>query len=413
MKWTFILTVVMTTSLVSAEPFSTVVLNQKPLSQGSYQDNAQTYIKCWYRPSESRNDPATTWEWALDAKGDYYKIQGYWWGNQALTNMFYTNTPQSEIKKACEQTLGLNYKAADITYYASDWYHSYNYAIWSNDEDTKTNGLTRIVAFGDSLSDTGNMFNGSQRLFPNPNSWFLGRFSNGLVWTEYLAADTGLDLYNWSVGGAAGTNQYIALTGIYHQVSSYFSYIDKARNYNPENTLFTLEFGLNDFMNYQRSVPDVKADLSSALIRLKGSGAKNILLWTLPDSTNAPQFKYSSEQQKAEIKAKIIEFNRFIRTQADLYREQGITIFLYETDIFFDDMIKHPEKYGLENSVDACLDINRSSYLDYLYNHRLTNDCASKGAEKYVFWGVTHPTTAVHRLIADMIVKEHFHTLKH
>ena len=176
--------------------------------------------------------------------------------------------------------------------------------------------------------------------------------------------------------------------------------------------MFTLEFGLNDFMNYQRSVPDVKADLSSALIRLKGSGAKNILLWTLPDSTNAPQFNYSSEQQKAEIKAKIIEFNRFIRTQADLYREQGITIFLYETDIFFDDMIKHPEKYGLENSVDACLDINRSSYLDYLYNHRLTNDCASIGAEKYVFWGVTHPTTKVHRLIADMIIEKHFNNPK-
>ena len=412
MKRTFILTVMMATSIVSAEPFSSTTSTQTLFSSSSYQDNDETYVKCWYRPSANRNDPATTWEWALDAKGDYYKLQGYWSGNQLRTNMFYTKTSQSEIKKACEETLGLSYKEADITYYASDWYNSYNYAIWTNEANTNTNRLNRIVAFGDSLSDTGNMFEGSQRIFPNRDSWFLGRFSNGLVWTEYLAADTGLDLYNWSVGGAAGTNQYLLLTGIYNQVSSYFSYIEKAKNYNPENTLFTLEFGLNDFMNYERSVPDVMADLSSALIRLKGSGAKHILLWTLPDSTSAPQFKYSSEKHKAKIRAKIVEFNDFIRKQAALYSKQGMNILLYEADILFDDMVNNPKKYGFENSVDACLDINRSSYLDYLYNHRLTNDCASIGAEKYVFWGVTHPTTKVHRLIADMIIEKHFNNPK-
>ena len=100
MKRTFILTVMMATSMVSAEPFSSTTPKQTLFSSGSYQDNDETYVKCWYRPSASRNDPATTWEWALDAKGDYYKLQGYWSGNQLRTNMFYTKTSQSELKKA-------------------------------------------------------------------------------------------------------------------------------------------------------------------------------------------------------------------------------------------------------------------------------------------------------------------------
>ncbi|NMS08011.1 thermolabile hemolysin, partial [Vibrio parahaemolyticus] len=138
---------------------------------------------------------------------------------------------------------------------------------------------------------------------PNPNSWFLGHFSNGFVWTEYVAKAKNLPLYNWAVGGAAGENQYIALTGVGEQVSSYLTYTKLAKNYNPANTLFTLEFGLNDFMNYNRSVPEVKADYAEALIRLTDAGAKTFMLMTLPDATKAPQFKYSTQEEIETIRA--------------------------------------------------------------------------------------------------------------
>ncbi len=106
-----------------------------------------------------------------------------------------------------------------------------------------------------------------------------------------------LPLYNWAVGGAAGVNEYSILTGIYDQISSFNTYKKSAKNYNIGNTLFTLEFGLNDFMNYGRNVTQVKSDYSTALIRLTDVGAKNILLMTLPDASKAPQFKYSSAEK--------------------------------------------------------------------------------------------------------------------
>ncbi|TKF21761.1 SGNH/GDSL hydrolase family protein [Vibrio genomosp. F6] len=363
-----------------------------------------TYVRCWYRTSNSHDDSASDWEWAKNSEGNYLKVDGYWWSSTSFKNLFYTDTPQELIKQSCSETLGMDRENVDMTYFAADNRFSYNHSIWTNDAVMQPNQINRMVAFGDSLSDTGNIFNAAQWRFPNPNSWFLGHFSNGFVWTEYIANAKNLPLYNWAVGGAAGTNQYVALTGVYDQVTSYLTYMKMAKNYNPENTLFTLEFGLNDFMNYNREVGDVKADYSSALVRLTDAGAKNILLMTLPDATKAPQFKYSTTEEITKVRAKIIAFNSFIQEQAAYYILQGYNVTLYDTYTLFEELTGNPTQHGFANASDACLNINRSSSIDYLLSHSLTNDCAANGSDKYVFWGVTHPTTAAHRYIADQML---------
>ena len=363
-----------------------------------------TYVRCWYRISQNRNETDADWEWARNEDGTYYKIQGYWRSSVSVKNMFYTNTTQADIEERCIETLGVTYDEADPMYYASDSQISYNHSIWTNDS-INNDKINRIITFGDSLSDTGNLYNASQWVFPNRSSWYLGHFSNGFVWTEYLAQHKHLPLYNWAVGGAAGVNQYGVLTGVYKQVTSYLKYANKAENYKPENSLVTMEFGLNDLMNYGRSVADVKADLSSALIRLTESGITNILLFTLPDATKAPQFKYSTVEEINTVRDNIIEFNAFIKEQAKLYKDKGLTIVLYDAHERFNQITSDPRAFGFENATDSCLNINRNAASDYLKNHSLTNDCAYHGADKYVFWGVTHPTTATHKFIADDIIQ--------
>ncbi|AGH82214.1 Thermolabile hemolysin (TL)-(Lecithin-dependent hemolysin) (LDH) [Psychromonas sp. CNPT3] len=401
--------------LCGASAFATQVpptvepLNSSSILKIKYSET-YTYVRCWYRPHTDHNDPATEWEWALAEDGSYYTISGYWWSSTSYKNMFYSFESQSNIQDRCKKTLNVEHETADITYFASDHGMSYNHAIWSNDALVMESKINRIIAFGDSLSDTGNIFNGSQWLFPNRNAWFLGHFSNGFVWTEYLAKEKNIPLYNWAVGGAAGQDKYLVLTGVYGQVSSYLTYMKMALNYNPENTLFTLEFGLNDFMNYHRKMSDVKADFSSALIRLTDSGAKNILVLTLPDASQAPQFKYSSQAEIQKVSAQIKEFNVFIKGQANYYQLQGYNIVLFDAEKLFSNITKNPKKHGFKNSKDACLDINRSSSRDYLYSHNLTDECADYGSDAYVFWGVTHPTTAMHKYIADNILKTAFNT---
>ncbi|MCD9480378.1 SGNH/GDSL hydrolase family protein [Photobacterium phosphoreum] len=378
--------------------------NQPLIQKVNHSSNTYTYVKCWYRTSVSHDEPATDWVWAKNSDNSYYELPGYWWSSISFKNMFYTDVPNKAIAQRCATSIDTDNKNADIIFYASDIKASYSHTIWSNDNVNQPNTINRIVAFGDSLSDTSNTFNGSQWIFPNSNSWFLGHFSNGLVWTEYLANAKNLPLYNWAVGGAAGVNEYGILTGIYDQISSFNTYMKSAKNYHIENTLFTLEFGLNDFMNYDLNITEVKSDYSTALIRLTDAGAKNILLMTLPDASKAPQFKYATADKVTLVSQQIKQFNLFIKEQAAYYKQKGINITLVDAYQIFENVTSEPQKYGFVNAKDACMDINRSSSKDYLMSHTLTNDCAQHGSDKYVFWGVTHPTTAMHKYIARKII---------
>ncbi len=362
-----------------------------------------TYVRCWYRPDATRNDVTTDWEWALDSRGRYYKLYGYWWSPVSFKNMFYTDVSQSTIMQRCKETLGMDHATADIMFYAADHRFSYNHTIWSNDAVFQPTTINKLVVFGDSLSDTGNMYNGSQWLLPNRYSWFLGHFSNGFVWSEYVAKEKDIPVYNWAVGGAAGNNQYAVLTGVKDQIESYLVYRKIAKNYQAENTLYAMMFGANDFMSYDRTVAEVEADYIKALTRLIDSGAKNILLLTLPDITKAPQFNYSSEEQKAQIKDKVVAFNQFIYQQANSYPE--LNIMLFDVYDLFEKVTETPEKYGFEVASESCLHINRNTLFDYKLSHPLTNKCAYYGADKFVFWEVTHPTTAMHKLMADELIK--------
>ncbi|HIF9264399.1 TPA: SGNH/GDSL hydrolase family protein, partial [Photobacterium damselae] len=282
-----------------------------------------TYVRCWYRSGATHDEASTEWKWAKNSDGSYYTVPGYWYSSVSPMNMFFTDVGQETIKQQCKQTLGIDHNAADITYFASDMRYSFNHSFWTNDKSNQTGKINKIVSFGDSISDTGNIFNAFQWLFPNPNSWFLGHFSNGFVWTEYLAQEKHLPLYTWAVGGAAGETEYGFLSGIHDQVNSYLQYMTMAKNYNPQNTLFTIEFGLNDFINYNRTVAEVSKDFTTALTTLFKNGAENIVVLTLPDASIAPQFKYSTPEHAQEVSAKIKQFNQYVTTEAMRFRMEG------------------------------------------------------------------------------------------
>src|SRR5437588_8056906 len=57
----------------------------------------------------------------------------------------------------------------------------------------------RLVVFGDSLSDNGNLF--ALTGFP-PAPYYMGRFSNGPVWVEDLAQYLDVPLDDYAFGGA-------------------------------------------------------------------------------------------------------------------------------------------------------------------------------------------------------------------
>lgn len=150
--------------------------------------------------------------------------------------------------------------------------------------------------FGDSLSDTGNVF--TFGLMP-PGPYYQGRFSDNKVWVEYLAegighADAAKANYqggnNYAIGGArlaAGGTSVLAQIGTF---SSNHAMADA-------NALYVVVAGGNDMRDARSGNPaniDAAAaaaanNLKTAIDLLADKGAKNFLIANLPDLGATPE----------------------------------------------------------------------------------------------------------------------------
>jgi len=73
-----------------------------------------------------------------------------------------------------------------------------------------------FYTFGDSLIDTGNLFQATGGSFPPSPPYFNGRFSNGPIWLETLGTKLGIDAEtnNFAFGGStSGTTCLYFSTG--------------------------------------------------------------------------------------------------------------------------------------------------------------------------------------------------------
>ncbi|MGU7769812.1 SGNH/GDSL hydrolase family protein [Burkholderia sp. MR1-5-21] len=371
-------------------------------SRGS---DTYTYLRCWYRISDDPLKPEATYEWARDpAGGDWYRVPGYWWadGITQWKNMFYSTTAQDTLADVCRQTLAARGIRAPLTQaVAANNALSFNYTIWTIDAAQQDARVNKLIVFGDSLSDTQNMFNASQWKLPNGTSWHAGRFSNGPVWAEYVANALRLPFYNWAIGGAA-TDQHLVVPGLVQQIDSWREYMDRAPDYRPGNTLFVVFAGGNDLVNYGRTPEQAANAMQDSLERLAAAGATRILLVTLPDVSRAPVF--ATRDDTVSVAAQVKDYNRRLADAAAAVRARyGATLRLEVFDAYapFDDLLSHPAQYGFDDAKRSCLDIPKPSSFTYLAAQTPRADC--RDPARFVFWDTLHPTTRTHAWLAERI----------
>ncbi|WP_434631957.1 SGNH/GDSL hydrolase family protein [Chromobacterium sp. CV08] len=363
-----------------------------------------TYLRCYYRTGGANTQPSTDYVWALDpSSGDYYRLNGHWWSSGVFEwkNMFYSDVSQDTLRAACQSTLtakGIQQQPAMV--FAADNAMSYNYTVWSNDAAGQGPAINKIIAFGDSLSDNQNVYNASQWTLPNRSSWYIGHFSNGPVWVEYLASRLKLPLYNWAIGGAGVSTQKLVIPGVVQQVQSWQQYMQQAPNYNPATTLFTMWIGGNDLVNYGSTPDKVIAGQQQALNNLLGAGARNILLLKLPDVSRAPVFQMRNDG--ATVAAQVLDYNRKLDALAASLRQQyGANIQVFDSYALFGDVLNNPAKYQVGNTTQSCLNINTDSSLNYMRSQSPRGNCTN--ADSFVFWDTLHPTTHTHLLLGNAV----------
>lgn len=371
-------------------------------------EETSTYIKCVYNiDNQDQSNPASSWAWARDGS-NYLKLRGYWYSATPLANMFYSESSYASLVNICRSSLKASHiNAETIIPYASDYTLSWYYRIWHQGQAQPAilfgnNKIDRMVIFGDSLSDTINVYNGSYGTVPNHASWFVGHFSNGKVWHEYLAGSLNLPGYVWATVNAESGEKPL-FNDFDKQLDSFSAYLGKTENDDIAQTLFTVLFGGNDFIAGGKSPDDIIAMYRVQLARLATLGAQHIAIFRLPDFSLIPHVATWTPAEKGALKNKSENFNQQLdRLLGELRTAYPkVNFFTVKLDSAFNDLLSESDKYGFVNTSESCLNISPSG-ISYATGIAVKPTCkAANGA--FVFWDTMHPTTKTHALLAEMI----------
>jgi phospholipase/lecithinase/hemolysin len=231
----------------------------------------------------------------------------------------------------------------------------------------------RLIVFGDSLSDNGNG----------------GRYSNGPVWVEQLAARLARPLtpsqgggLNFAVGGArldarSGPNSLRA------QADRYL----KAPRPNGR-TLHVVYGGGNDLFaaigapNPDEGVEAAIASLRSILRDLARHGATDVLVPNLPDVGITPEVRARGARARREARALSEQFNAGLdRVLAEMNGSPALRLHRLDVWTMGERVAADPASLGFANITHGCN--------------------AQPSCEGYLFWDHVHPTTRAHARLAE------------
>jgi len=264
----------------------------------------------------------------------------------------------------------------------------------------------RVITFGDSLSDSGNLYavtGGTQ-----PPAPYNQRFTNDKVWVEYLAGTmTGYTStgaltgdVNFAFGGAR-TDTQTSPPGTAIQLQAYqarggtFGARDVVTMWAGANNLFqglpTAASNPSTAIAYMTGVANAAAtDISGQVNTIAGAGAGTVLVLNLPDLNNTPQFKGTAAQDLAGLSGST--FNSALNTamKSVAAARPGTNIVQVDINTAFKLILANPGAFGLSNVTASCV---------------ATTACVTGGTavqNTYLFWDGVHPTAAGHKLVAQV-----------
>ncbi len=263
-----------------------------------------------------------------------------------------------------------------------------------------------MIVFGDSLSDDGNLSAETQGKLPQ-SPYYLGHFSNGPVWVEYLAHELHILPYrtlNYAFGGAKTFG--LKPPGLLAQVDLY-----KLHHFFPsKDALFIIWIGGDNYLHIKHSLSKQtinkmtdKAinDIQFAIDELHWLGAKTFLVVNLPNLSQTPLAnlidKKRGDSEYSENLARLTQAHnkKLLVAINKLKTDKSLTILFLDANKYFQAVRNNPKKYGFKNATARCFTGG--------FQGKPGTTCNNPQA--YLFWDVIHPTTAAHQAIAQMALQ--------
>lgn len=264
--------------------------------------------------------------------------------------------------------------------------------------------FSALYVFGDSLSDTGNVFRFTGQ--PQP-PYFAGRLSDGPVWIDYLAEDLNLtptllanvlfdgdpfpDGINFAIGGSTTGTENSIVPGFSTGLQAQLSLFAQGLGGDPvdPDALYIVWGGANDYLPVDSgftpsTTPEPTVDnLVASITALAALGARNFLVPNLPTlgqvplvagTPLSPLLNGLSDSHNALLATRLA-------TLETLFPSVNLT--LLDVNSLFNQALAGD--FGFTTVDTPCL---------------TTVVCSDP--QTHLFWDAVHPTTAAHQQIAKL-----------
>ncbi|WP_235826863.1 SGNH/GDSL hydrolase family protein [Facilibium subflavum] len=282
--------------------------------------------------------------------------------------------------------------------------------------------FNRIVVFGDSLQDNGNVI---QTLGIPGKPYDGGRFCDGKVACEYLLPmleskhSAQIKLENYAIGGAYtfGKNPKSLLTDHSFSVSQQIDrFVASQARFNSDDLVFLNGGGNNFLFALHNEYPyinigaihQVADDLLALTDRIIKLGAKKIIVWNIPDITIVPAYEVAGFPQwvitllKKYLKRHLSKQNKKLQAGvAYLTRKYPFaSIEIFDVYHLLQNVLDSPMGYGFENARNAC--VESFGGVDQKGNIQ-ENLEVNLDPQTHLFWDYVHPTTKAQKMLAEHI----------
>jgi outer membrane lipase/esterase len=275
----------------------------------------------------------------------------------------------------------------------------------------------RLVVFGDSLSDNGNLYLATGGTTPASPPYFQGRFSSGPVFTERLGFNASNFMgpvtgsINYAFGGAR-TDSQAAPLGMRVQLAQYqarggrFGAGDLVSILGGANNIFQGLPAAGASINPQGSIAPVSlaaaADMNFIINSVAQAGAGTILVTNLPKLSLTPQFRATPAAPLADYA--VTTFNGALLTglNATAAARPGTNIIMMDLFKIGDVIAANPGAFGVTNvtqpcfnGVTVCANPNEYFYFDGVHPTATGHAAIARLANDYLYYGDLGSQTAV------------------
>jgi cholinesterase len=255
---------------------------------------------------------------------------------------------------------------------------------------------SQVVVFGASLSDTGNVFEATGGKTPGPSPYYFGgRWSNGPLWIENVAAEVGKTVTRSSAGGtnfAYGGAKTCGIAGVDSAVPDMCTqvgiFLGATGGKADSEALYVIDaasvgnnmlavLGSNGAIPNSAVTAAAPADTAAMMQKLYNAGARRFLVTNAPDVGATPYVKSLGAQASAGATALTNGFNAGLTSAMNGFKSTNGAAKVAIADF------NGTSTAGLQNTTEPCL------------NPTTFAICASP--DSYQYWDPFHPTAATGR----------------